>query len=173
MYGARHYATLHEAVADCDLSVAFTRWVAGNPKAFRDVPSLLRHPVMQAIISQPAPRSTAAEGAAGGSEASQPGAAAGAAAGTVASASGVSGPAGSTQQPRPQRVALVFGREEFGLSDEEVATCSAACSIPIGRLQVRSRGADCLATKSETAAPACFGTSRSRFLTKFQQCSGP
>jgi hypothetical protein len=33
------------------------------------------------------------------------------------------------------RIALVFGREEFGLSDEEVACCDVACSIPIGRLQ--------------------------------------
>ena len=33
------------------------------------------------------------------------------------------------------RVALVFGREELGLSDEEVDACSSVCSIPIGRLQ--------------------------------------
>lgn len=34
------------------------------------------------------------------------------------------------------RVALVFGREELGMSDEEVDACDLACSIPIGRLQV-------------------------------------
>ncbi len=33
------------------------------------------------------------------------------------------------------RVALVFGREELGLADEEVDACDAVCSIPIGRLQ--------------------------------------
>ncbi|GFH16382.1 uncharacterized protein HaLaN_12790 [Haematococcus lacustris] len=33
------------------------------------------------------------------------------------------------------RVALVFGREELGLSDDEVEACDVACSIPIGRLQ--------------------------------------
>jgi response regulator of citrate/malate metabolism len=41
------------------------------------------------------------------------------------------------QQPRPARIALVFGREEFGLSDDEVAACDIACAISIGRLQVR------------------------------------
>ena len=34
-----------------------------------------------------------------------------------------------------KRVALVFGREELGLSDDEVEACSVACCIPIGRLQ--------------------------------------
>ena len=33
------------------------------------------------------------------------------------------------------RVALVFGREDLGLSDAEVEACDVACSIPIGRLQ--------------------------------------
>lgn len=33
------------------------------------------------------------------------------------------------------KLVLVFGREEEGLRPEEVAACSAACSIPIGRLQ--------------------------------------
>ncbi len=47
---------------------------------------------------------------------------------------------GAERQPSPvPRVALVFGREELGLSDDEVASCDAVCSIPIGRLQVRSR----------------------------------
>ncbi|GBF88323.1 hypothetical protein Rsub_01035 [Raphidocelis subcapitata] len=32
------------------------------------------------------------------------------------------------------RVALVFGREEFGLSDEEVRACALACELPMGRL---------------------------------------
>jgi tRNA C32,U32 (ribose-2'-O)-methylase TrmJ len=48
-------------------------------------------------------------------------------------------PQGQVQQQRRQRrarIALVFGREEFGLSDEEVAACDVACAISIGRLQV-------------------------------------
>lgn len=30
---------------------------------------------------------------------------------------------------------LVFGREEYGLTDEELAACDAVCSISTGRLQ--------------------------------------
>ena len=30
---------------------------------------------------------------------------------------------------------LVFGREEAGLTEAEIAACDYACSIPIGRLQ--------------------------------------
>jgi tRNA C32,U32 (ribose-2'-O)-methylase TrmJ len=33
------------------------------------------------------------------------------------------------------KLVLVFGREEEGLRPEEVIACTAACSIPIGRLQ--------------------------------------
>jgi tRNA C32,U32 (ribose-2'-O)-methylase TrmJ len=34
----------------------------------------------------------------------------------------------------PPRLALVFGREEFGLSDAEVRSCALACELPMGRL---------------------------------------
>lgn len=44
-------------------------------------------------------------------------------------------PVTGTQAHRPVRLALVFGREELGMSDEEVASCDVVCSIPIGRLQ--------------------------------------
>lgn len=30
---------------------------------------------------------------------------------------------------------FVFGREDTGLTEEEIASCSHVCSIPIGRLQ--------------------------------------
>ena len=43
--------------------------------------------------------------------------------------------AAAQSSARPKRIALVFGREELGLSDEEVDACDVACSIPIGRLQ--------------------------------------
>ena len=38
-------------------------------------------------------------------------------------------------QAEPRRVALVFGREVEGLSQDEIQLCDAVCSIPIGRLQ--------------------------------------
>lgn len=41
----------------------------------------------------------------------------------------------SVNQSKRTRVALVFGREDLGLSDEEVESCDMACCIPIGRLQ--------------------------------------
>lgn len=56
---------------------------------------------------------------------------------------------------RPARLALVFGREELGMSDEEVAECDAVCSIPIGRLQVRahqSRDASAMACLDDLLA---------------------
>ena len=34
-----------------------------------------------------------------------------------------------------QKVAFVFGREVEGLTQEEVAACSAVCQLPMGRLQ--------------------------------------
>ncbi|MEW5315543.1 MAG: hypothetical protein WDW38_006964 [Sanguina aurantia] len=44
-------------------------------------------------------------------------------------------PTGSASSKAPLRIALVFGREELGLSDEEVSSCDLVTSIPIGRLQ--------------------------------------
>ena len=41
----------------------------------------------------------------------------------------------SGPRQKKTRVALVFGREDLGLSDAEVEACDVACSIPIGRLQ--------------------------------------
>lgn len=36
---------------------------------------------------------------------------------------------------KKKKLVLVFGREVHGLTGDEIACCSAACSIPIGRLQ--------------------------------------
>jgi TrmH family RNA methyltransferase len=47
----------------------------------------------------------------------------------------VEAPVQPSEASKPTRMALIFGREELGLSDEEVDSCSAVCSIPIGRLQ--------------------------------------
>jgi tRNA C32,U32 (ribose-2'-O)-methylase TrmJ len=104
MWRAKHAATLGEALAGADYSVCFTRWIAGREgTSFRDVPSLLAAPPVQALLSQP-------PGPGGGGE-------------------------GGGDGGRRTRLALVFGREEHGLSDAEIDSCDAACSIPIGRLQ--------------------------------------
>jgi tRNA C32,U32 (ribose-2'-O)-methylase TrmJ len=104
MWKAKHAATLGEALAGADYSVCFTRWIAGRREgtSFRDVPSLLAAPAVQALLSQPP---------------------------------GPGGGEGAGEGGRRTRVALVFGREEHGLSDAEIEACDAACSIPIGRLQ--------------------------------------
>jgi tRNA C32,U32 (ribose-2'-O)-methylase TrmJ len=44
---------------------------------------------------------------------------------------GLLGPSACTEE----KVAFVFGREVTGLTDEEVTSCSAVCSINMGRLQ--------------------------------------
>ena len=46
-----------------------------------------------------------------------------------------SGGEGFLHDPASRPVALVFGREEWGLQEEEVALCSLACALPTGRLQ--------------------------------------
>ncbi len=56
------------------------------------------------------------------------------ASGVASAGSGLGSGAGHA---RPPKVALVFGREELGMSDEEVDSCEVCCSVPIGRLQVR------------------------------------
>ncbi|KAG2435328.1 hypothetical protein HXX76_007402 [Chlamydomonas incerta] len=53
--------------------------------------------------------------------------------GSSSSTSSSSGTGGGA--PRMPKIALVFGREELGMSDEEVDSCEVCCSVPIGRLQ--------------------------------------
>lgn len=96
LHGAEIHSSVQEAVADVDLSVAFTRWTRGRSSAYLDLPSLTSHPVVQSLVQAPITPSS---------------------------------------NSKSTRIALVFGREELGLSDEEVDACSAVCSIPIGRLQ--------------------------------------
>ena len=48
---------------------------------------------------------------------------------------GLLGSPGLSEDTAQQRVAFVFGREVEGLMLEEVAACSAACQLPMGRLQ--------------------------------------
>lgn len=46
-----------------------------------------------------------------------------------------SGSGGAGPPSPPGKVLFVFGREESGLTEEEIASCDCVCSIPIGRLQ--------------------------------------
>jgi len=100
LYRAREFDSVSDAVSDADLSIAFTRWVAGRSNAFFDLSAVLNHPVVQELICAPLLEDTN----------------------------------GNKSRART-RLALVFGREELGLSDAEVDACDAVCSIPIGRLQ--------------------------------------
>lgn len=47
LYKAKGFDAMEEATADCDLKVAFTRWVAGRSNAFFDLSALMSHPTMQ------------------------------------------------------------------------------------------------------------------------------
>lgn len=122
LYRARQFDSLADALADADLSVALTRWLPDQPNCLPNLPSLLQQPLVQQLLQQPL-----------GTATQQP-----------QQAAQQQQPDSSQEQPQPHpshnkpvRLALVFGREEFGLSDEEVQACDLACSIPIGRLQVR------------------------------------
>ncbi|GAX84077.1 hypothetical protein CEUSTIGMA_g11501.t1 [Chlamydomonas eustigma] len=132
---AETYNDLGDAIKDCDLSVAFTRWIpSGRSIPSYDLPALMRHPTMQTLIKQPVDNCKGASEECSVAEAPQvfstaPGA---------NSESDHKSQQGVDESPckvRDVKVALVFGREELGMSDEEVETCDIACSIPIGRLQ--------------------------------------
>lgn len=136
LFKAANYESVAEATKDADLSVAFTRWVSGRSSSYYDLSALIAHPTIQALIHEPVrtPSEPASEagfnpeaGARGASDAEAP----------SSSGRGAQEAAGvHTAGPRKRvRVALVFGREELGLADEEVDACDAVCSIPIGRLQ--------------------------------------
>lgn len=154
LYQAQLHDDLRSALADCHVSVAFTRWVAGRSNTFRDITGLLGHPAVRRCLELPA---AAAGAAASGTEGfHQQGGmtAAPAAASQQHDVSSTAQPAAQQQDSAPApaqaadassssaqalggppKLALVFGREELGLSDDELAACDLACSIPIGRLQ--------------------------------------
>jgi hypothetical protein len=129
----------------CTAAVAFTRWVAGRPGACRDLGELLELAAVRECLQLP-PRGAQLGHAAAG--AGEPGAELRAQAASAAAAQGSGGsgcapadppaaPASASAPRRPPagKLALVFGREELGLSDEELAACGLSCAIPIGRLQ--------------------------------------
>ncbi|KAF6259006.1 Alpha/beta knot methyltransferase [Scenedesmus sp. NREL 46B-D3] len=143
LWRAQVHDKLADALGDVDLSVAFTRWLPGQQHpALPDIPSLLAHPVVQQVLAQPQHlnqqqqqqqrqpdlqnlkqqeeeqvRRQVQQGEQQQQQRQQ------------------QQDAGQQQERRPVRIALVFGREEFGLSDDEVAACGTACAISIGRLQ--------------------------------------
>eukprot|EP00878_Enallax_costatus_P037301 GHUV01042124.1.p1 GENE.GHUV01042124.1~~GHUV01042124.1.p1 ORF type:complete len:190 (+),score=50.67 GHUV01042124.1:528-1097(+) len=141
-----HRAQLHDnlpaASADCDLSVAFTRWLPGlQHKSLPDIPSLLAHPIVQQMLQQPL--TPLGRHNSGRDSSSQPGSQdllqqLDVQADHRSSSSSIDRQQECEQQSKPVRIALVFGREEYGLSDDEVAACDLACAISIGRLQVRA-----------------------------------
>lgn len=158
LHKAQEHDSLSAALSDVDLSVAFTRWLPGQQHmSLPDIPSLLQHPVVQQMLHQAHitdVKSTAHTEHQGPilpeqqqdstslqDQLSQWVSAPVSSCSSHGSSSEGSGgdcsvSSSSVSAGRPVRVALVFGREEFGLSDEEVAACDLACSISIGRLQV-------------------------------------
>lgn len=129
LYQATHHDSVAAALEGASFSVAFTRWVEGAAQALKDLPSLLRTPEVQQVLGGAAASTSLSVAAAAAAASSGDGA--GLPQGEV-----LPGTAGQeASQAAGGHLALVFGREEFGLSDEEVAACNVACSIPIGRLQ--------------------------------------
>lgn len=103
--GMRVVATLEEALADCSGSVGLTR---------RGGATRVTHESLDAL------------------EAAFPGSVLPTTATTPAGAF-ASSPS-SSQAPSPRPVALVFGREESGLTESELRLCAHACAIPTGRV---------------------------------------
>ena len=134
LWRAQVHEKLADALADVDLAVAFTRWLPGQSHpALPDIPSLLGHPVVQQMLQQP---QRAIEHNSNQQQGLQ----------DVQQQPEVQ--VQRQQQQKRARIALVFGREEFGLSDDEVAACDIACAISIGRLQV-----GCSSLRAQQAEP--------------------
>lgn len=147
-----HACSSSHTLALIDLVCALPlQWVKGRDN-FYDLAALLTHPIIQQMIKQApvaaaaaaagqAPASSSAASPSGSGE-SQTSSGNPSHAGDSSSSSSAQGPAQEVQRQqeqggqRPVRVGLVFGREELGMSDEEVDACTLVCSIPIGRLQV-------------------------------------
>lgn len=157
VHGAGVYDTLDDALLDCGASVAFHVWCDGlNPERLRGIPHLLaRFPGGVAGIPEPerdengdAPGMRATND----DENDDDDAATDAPAGVRTDDERDASVAGSESNPGGWRVrrhvtppanranrgagklALVFGREVEGLTDEEVNACDGVCAIPTGRL---------------------------------------
>ncbi|GFR49480.1 hypothetical protein Agub_g11419 [Astrephomene gubernaculifera] len=248
LYGARHFDSIEEATADCDVRIAFTRWSqASSPHVYKvDINGLTSHPAVRRVLTQPltavdgganngpavqpssfaVPGEAEAEGASStpgtasssspsSSSSSSSSAAAAANAGeesrhvgdlgqtvrssccgggtsststssssasssmdqdssTSSSSSSTSGqqppqqlPTSGSPAPAAPKIALVFGREELGMSDEEVDGCEVCCSVPIGRLQ------ESLSLSHAVSIALCaLYQTRLQFLTSSSSSSG-
>jgi tRNA C32,U32 (ribose-2'-O)-methylase TrmJ len=132
LYRTKVFESLTYALSDVDLSVAMTRWLPDQPNCLPNLPSLLQQPGVQQMLRKPL-------GTLDRSQQQQQDQVRSA---DMQQQQGQDAcPPSGQQQSKPLKVALVFGREEYGLSDEEVAACDLACAISIGRLQVGSLNA--------------------------------
>ena len=157
VHGAGVYDTLDDALLDCGASVAFHVWCDGlNPERLRGIPHLLaRFPGGVAGIPEPERDENGDSPgmrATNDDENDDDDAATDAPAGVRTDDERDASVAGSESNPGGWRVwrhdtppanranrgagklALVFGREVEGLTDEEVNACDGVCAIPTGRL---------------------------------------
>jgi tRNA C32,U32 (ribose-2'-O)-methylase TrmJ len=144
--------SLPEALADCTGSVGFTRRAGCTRLTHASIGAMLRdYPdaVPGMLPDQWRRRAEAGqqqwpEGEDSGSDGGHPlwSSIAAQGARAVANACGLrlhpatpANPANSTASERAGRTALVYGREESGLTEDELRLCTHACAIPTGRIQ--------------------------------------
>jgi len=125
LWRASKHENLEDAIKGASATVAFTRWLDGlhGVPSYRSTKEFLKSLLVdlkkQQQQQQPQQQQQQQQGE-----------------NCINSSSGEEeGHSGSGKASSQKKLVLVFGREEEGLRPEEVAACSAACSIPIGRLQ--------------------------------------
>jgi tRNA C32,U32 (ribose-2'-O)-methylase TrmJ len=111
LWRATTHESLEDAIDGATATVAFTRWLNGlhGIPSYRSMKTL----VESLNLQQKQPQS---QQQGGGTEEEEE-------------------EKHSDEATTKNKLVLVFGREEEGLRPEEVTACTAACSIPIGRLQ--------------------------------------
>ena len=148
VHGAGVYDTLDDALLDCGASVAFHVWCDGlDPERLRGIPDLLaRFP--GGVPGVPEPERDENGDALGRTETTDDGDGDevrtddGRDADVASSASNPGGwrvrrhvtPPANRARRGAGKLALVFGREVEGLTDDEVNACDGVCAIPTGRL---------------------------------------
>lgn len=147
VHGAGVYDTLDDALLDCGASVAFHVWCDGlDPERLRGIPDLLaRFPGGVPGVPEPERdengdalgRAGTTDGGDGDGDGND-----GRDADVASSASNPGGwrvrrhvtPPANRAHRGAGKLALVFGREVEGLTDDEVNACDGVCAIPTGRL---------------------------------------